>query len=143
MPTLAPVDHQQLDETAAACTELIDTRFPDNADRGAAAMLLADGTILTGTAPDAVNSSVEVCHEIESYCGAFRPARLTDRQNWVPSKVSRTVAEIVALPAAISGERVVVGSYATPSSYVVMPPASATNKDPGAWSQGIAPPYNK
>ena len=35
-------------------------------------MLLADGTILTGTSPDAANSSVEVCHEIEPYCGAFR-----------------------------------------------------------------------
>ena len=35
-------------------------------------MLLKDGTILTGTSPDAANSSVEVCHEIEPYCGAFR-----------------------------------------------------------------------
>src|SRR5262249_56959594 len=35
-------------------------------------MLLGDGTILTGTAPDAVNASVEVCHEIEPYCGAYR-----------------------------------------------------------------------
>jgi cytidine deaminase len=38
-------------------------------------MLLGDGTILTGTAPDAVNPSVEVCHEIEPYCGAFRLAQ--------------------------------------------------------------------
>jgi len=35
-------------------------------------MLLADGTILTGTARDAVNPSVNVCHEIEPYCGAYR-----------------------------------------------------------------------
>lgn len=35
-------------------------------------MLLQDGTILTGTAPDAFNPSVEVCHEIEPYCGAYR-----------------------------------------------------------------------
>lgn len=35
-------------------------------------MLLGDGTILTGTSPDAINPSVEVCHEIEPYCGAFR-----------------------------------------------------------------------
>lgn len=69
---LACVDHQKLDETAAVCQELIDTRFPDDEDRGAAAMLLADGTILTGTAPEAINPSVEVCHEIEPYCGAFR-----------------------------------------------------------------------
>ena len=35
-------------------------------------MLLADGTVLTGTAPDAVNPAVEVCHEIEPYAAAFR-----------------------------------------------------------------------
>lgn len=75
MPTLTRVDDQKLDETAAACKELISTRFPDDEDRGAAAMLLADGTILTGTAPDAINPSVEVCHEIEPYCGAFRLGR--------------------------------------------------------------------
>jgi cytidine deaminase len=34
--------------------------------------MLEDGTILTGTAPDAVNASVEVCHEIEPSCGAYR-----------------------------------------------------------------------
>lgn len=66
------MDPQLLDATAAACKALIDTRFPGGEDRGAAAMLLADGTILTGTAPDAVNPSVEVCHEIEPYCAAFR-----------------------------------------------------------------------
>ncbi|WP_249494215.1 cytidine deaminase [Kocuria rhizophila] len=62
----------QLDETVSACLNLIETRFPDCEERGAAAMLLADGTILTGTAPDAVNPAVEVCHEIEPYAGAFR-----------------------------------------------------------------------
>ncbi|BAG30545.1 hypothetical protein KRH_21980 [Kocuria rhizophila DC2201] len=35
-------------------------------------MLLADGAVLTGTAPDAVNPAVEVCHEIEPYAAAFR-----------------------------------------------------------------------
>jgi len=35
-------------------------------------MLLADGTILTGTANEAINPSVEVCHEVEPYCAAFR-----------------------------------------------------------------------
>jgi len=38
-------------------------------------MLLDDGTILTGTAPDAMNPSVEVCHETEPYCAAFRLGR--------------------------------------------------------------------
>lgn len=55
-----------------ACRDLIGSRFPGDDHAGAAAMLLGDGTILTGTAPDAVNPSVEVCHEIEPYCGAFR-----------------------------------------------------------------------
>jgi cytidine deaminase len=65
------VNETAVADTATACKAIIDARFPDG-DRGAAAMLLADGTILTGTAPDAVNPSVEVCHEIEPYCGAFR-----------------------------------------------------------------------
>jgi len=38
-------------------------------------MLLDDGTIVTGTAPAAVNPSVEVCHETEPYCAAFRLGR--------------------------------------------------------------------
>ena len=38
-------------------------------------MLLADGTVLTGTAPDAANPSVEVCHEVGPYCEAFRLAQ--------------------------------------------------------------------
>ena len=38
-------------------------------------MLLDDGTILTGTAPQAINPSVELCHEVEPYCAAFRLGR--------------------------------------------------------------------
>ncbi len=66
------VNDQQLGDTVAACRALIASRFPDDLHHGAAAMLLEDGTILTGTAPEAVNPSVEVCHEIEPYCGAYR-----------------------------------------------------------------------
>src|SRR6516165_6287350 len=55
------VDERALAATVASCKDLIDSRFPDDGDHGAAAMLLEDGTILTGTAPDAVNASVEVC----------------------------------------------------------------------------------
>ena len=34
---------------------------------------VAAGTYrITGTAPHAVNPSVEVCHELEPYCGAYR-----------------------------------------------------------------------
>jgi cytidine deaminase len=62
----------ELTQLTHACRDLIASRFPGDDHAGAAAMLLGDGTILTGTAPDAVNPSVEVCHEIEPYCGAFR-----------------------------------------------------------------------
>ena len=62
----------QLNRTVDACRGLIEHRFPGREERGAAAMLLADGTVLTGTAPDAVNPAVEVCHEIEPYAAAFR-----------------------------------------------------------------------
>ncbi len=34
-----------------------------------------DGTVLTGTAPAALNPSVEVCHELGPYCEAFRLAQ--------------------------------------------------------------------
>jgi|SRR4051812_11090904 len=59
-------------EAAAACRALIDTRYPDGRENGAAAMILADGSILTGTAPSAVNPAVQVCHETEPFCGAHR-----------------------------------------------------------------------
>ena len=66
------MDGEQLNRTVEACRDLIEQRFPGAEERGAAAMLLADGTILTGTAPDAVNPAVEACHEIEPYAAAFR-----------------------------------------------------------------------
>ncbi len=69
------MDKADLDALLDACRALIDTRFDDDDHHGAAAMLLDDGTILTGTAPDAINSSVEVCHETEPYCAAFRLGR--------------------------------------------------------------------
>jgi cytidine deaminase len=69
------VDEAGLSATVAACRSLIRDRFADQDDGGAAAMLLDDGTILTGTAPDALNASVELCHETEPYCAAFRLGR--------------------------------------------------------------------
>jgi cytidine deaminase len=38
-------------------------------------MLLDDGTTLTGIAPEAVNPAVELCHEVEPYCAAYRLGR--------------------------------------------------------------------
>jgi cytidine deaminase len=63
---------EALAATIAACKDLIVARFPTGDHRGAAAMLLADGSIVTGTAPSAVNPSVELCHEVEPYCAAYR-----------------------------------------------------------------------
>lgn len=65
-------DPAALEATVAACRELIERRFPGGDHQGAAAVLLADGTILTGTSPDFVNPSAEVCHELEPYCAAYR-----------------------------------------------------------------------
>jgi hypothetical protein len=68
------MDHQPgLTATIEACKRLIATRFDDDADHGAAAVLLEDGTILTGTAPEAINPAVQVCHEIEPYCADSHP----------------------------------------------------------------------
>ena len=35
-------------------------------------MLTASGMILLGSAPDALNPAVELCHETEPYCAAYR-----------------------------------------------------------------------
>jgi len=69
------MDDHSLVDTIEACRSLIADRFPDDERHGAAAMLLDDGTIITGTAPHAINPSVEVCHETEPFCAAFRLGR--------------------------------------------------------------------
>jgi len=100
------VDPRALDTVVDACRTLIDSRFPDDSERGAATMLLADGTILTGTSPDAANSSVEVCHEIEPYCGAFRLG-----QSIVASVCLHRVADgrfLVLSPCGVCRERLAV-----------------------------------
>lgn len=100
------MDPRALDTVVDACRTLIDSRFPDDSERGAATMLLADGTILTGTSPDAANSSVEVCHEIEPYCGAFRLG-----QSIVASVCLHRVADgrfLVLSPCGVCRERLAV-----------------------------------
>lgn len=69
------MDAPDLDALVAACAAVIAQRFPDDSHHGVAAMLLDDGTTLTGTAPEAVNPAVELCHEVEPYCGAYRLGR--------------------------------------------------------------------
>lgn len=71
---IAPVEPALLAATVDTCRSLIHDRFQDDDHHGAAAMLLDDGTILTGIAPEAINSAVQVCH-IEPYCAAFRLGR--------------------------------------------------------------------
>jgi cytidine deaminase len=66
------VDNAMLDAAVTACRSLIATRFPDLSEHGAAAMVLRDGTIVTGTSPRVDNNSVALCHETEPYCAAFR-----------------------------------------------------------------------
>ena len=66
------VSETELAAVVDACASLIRDRFHDDDHHGAAAMLLDDGTIVTGTAPDAINPSVGVCHEVEPYCAAVR-----------------------------------------------------------------------
>jgi cytidine deaminase len=55
-----------------AARSLLQDRFGDTPWSGAAAVRLADGTILTSTAPDAVNPAVELCHETGALCEAFK-----------------------------------------------------------------------
>ncbi len=67
-----PATPNSLESTLAECRNLIAGRFGADESRGAAAVLLDDGTILTGTSPDFLNSSTTLCHEAEPYCAAFR-----------------------------------------------------------------------
>ncbi|MER7556113.1 cytidine deaminase [Nocardioides sp. NPDC126508] len=67
-----PATPESLESTLAECRNLIAARFGADESRGAAAVLLDDGTILTGTSPDFLNSSTTLCHEAEPYCAAFR-----------------------------------------------------------------------
>lgn len=69
-----PMHDHALDATIEACRSLISERFPYG-EHGAAAMLLDDGTIVTGTAPAAVNPTVKLCHETEPFCAAYRLGR--------------------------------------------------------------------
>lgn len=62
----------ELERVVATCRELIEMRFGGEPDSGAAAVLLGDGSILTGTSPDFPNPSTAVCHETEPYLAAFR-----------------------------------------------------------------------
>lgn len=65
------MDSRELHKLFAACHGLLDQR-PLGEAVGAAAMLTGSGMILLGSAPDALNPAVELCHETEPYCAAHR-----------------------------------------------------------------------
>ena len=55
-----------------AAISFVKARFPDEKWAGAAAMYTEDGQLLLSTAPEAVNSSVELCHETGAICEAHK-----------------------------------------------------------------------
>lgn len=63
---------KDLERLVSTCRELIETRLHGETECGAAAVLLGDGSIVTGTSPDFPNPSTTVCHETEPYLAAFR-----------------------------------------------------------------------
>lgn len=70
---MTPASNLPLSQLRDECQQFIEDRFPaDQPYMGAAAMLLPDGTVLAGTAPEVANSGVALCHETEPYCAAYR-----------------------------------------------------------------------
>ena len=61
----------QLRELIDRVQALARERFPEG-DEGAAGVLLSDGSVLTSTAPAALNASVELCHETGAFCEAYK-----------------------------------------------------------------------
>ena len=55
-----------------AAKTFVQSRFPKEEWAGAAAMYTEDGQILISTAPETVNSSVELCHETGAICEAHK-----------------------------------------------------------------------
>lgn len=55
-----------------AALDFLNTRFPDQAWAGVAAMYTEDGDILLGTAPDFNNDAVSVCHETGPICETYK-----------------------------------------------------------------------
>ncbi len=55
-----------------AAISFVQSRFTNEAWMGAAAMYTEDGQLLISTAPEAVNASVEICHETGAICEAHK-----------------------------------------------------------------------
>ncbi|HTI66549.1 MAG TPA: cytidine deaminase [Caulobacteraceae bacterium] len=54
-----------------AAIDFVERRFPGEPWAGAAAMYVDDGSILISTAPEVVNDSVALCHEVGAMCEAY------------------------------------------------------------------------
>lgn len=108
-----------LEATARECRLLIATRFPAGEPRGAAAVLLDDGVVLTGSSPDFLNAGATLCHEVEPYCAAFR----LDRRIVASVCLHRTEdgRHLVLSPCGICRERLAVHG---PDVLVAVPASS-------------------
>jgi cytidine deaminase len=63
----------KLDSKLVEATKtFIQSRFPGEGWAGAAGMYTEDGEVLISTAPDVVNASVELCHEVGAICEAYK-----------------------------------------------------------------------
>ncbi|MBB3049992.1 cytidine deaminase [Prauserella isguenensis] len=130
----------RLAATVSACRALIENRFPgeaaDDVERGAAAMLLDDGTILTGTAPDVVNPGVEICHETEPFAAAFRLGRAIAASVCLAREAPGRF--VVLSPCGVCRERLAVHG---PDVRVAVPQPGAERGDPAWVALGEALPY--
>ncbi|MBQ0923146.1 cytidine deaminase [Saccharopolyspora endophytica] len=108
-----------LNRVVDECRGLIARRFPGDAERGAAAVLLDDGAILTGSSPDFLNAGATLCHEVEPYCAAFR----LDRRIVASVCLHRTEdgRHLVLSPCGICRERLAVHG---PDVLVAVPASS-------------------
>ena len=59
-----------------AAKTFIQSRFPNEGWAGAAGMYTEDGDILISTAPEVVNASVELCHEVGAICEAYKLSKI-------------------------------------------------------------------
>ncbi|GHO42359.1 cytidine deaminase [Ktedonospora formicarum] len=55
-----------------AAIHLMNTRFPQDEDAGAAAMYTETGEILTSVSPDIPNGAAALCHETGAICEAYK-----------------------------------------------------------------------
>lgn len=55
-----------------AAIHLMNTRFPQDEEAGAAAMYTEDGEILTSVSPDIPNGAAALCHETGCICEAYK-----------------------------------------------------------------------